>query len=169
MNRDMTAGDMRKLLKELGARLSARGVHGEIILAGGAVMVLVVRSRASSQDIDSVFVHAGTEIREEASKMSRDLGLPAHWINDHVRAFIDKQAPTQPLIWFPGLTVSMVTLEYMFYLKAMVDGPQDFKDLRALCRRLGLRDENEAYKVVAKFSSGALPGSAQLRLEELFT
>ena len=164
----MNAGEMRSHLRELGSRLKAKGIQGEILLAGGAVMVLVVKSRDSSVDIDAVFVHAGVEIRAIAAEMARDLGLAPSWINDHVKVFIGKKAPTVVLYRLPGLTVSMVSLEYMFYLKAWADDPKDFSDLRALARRLGLRNEAEAYRIVAKFSDGALPGNVQLRLEALF-
>jgi len=51
----MTGADMRRYLTEVGEHLAARGTTGEIVLAGGAVMVLVLQARGGSSDIDAVF------------------------------------------------------------------------------------------------------------------
>lgn len=59
-DQELTPEDMLRLLGEVGEYMVAKGETGEVILAGGAVMMLVVGSRASSRDIDVVF-SAGRE------------------------------------------------------------------------------------------------------------
>jgi len=47
----MTGDQMRQYLAEVGQRLAARGLTGEIVLAGGAVMVLALRARGGSGEL----------------------------------------------------------------------------------------------------------------------
>lgn len=75
----MTGQKMRQYLAEVGARLAARGLAGEIVLAGGAVMVMALRARGGSRDIDAVFVKEAEAIGEAAREVAEAHGLPAEW------------------------------------------------------------------------------------------
>lgn len=168
MPREMSAGDMRQYLTELGQLLDARGVTGEIILAGGAVVVMVLQARAGSNDIDAVFVHEADAIRRAAQEVAETHGLPAIWLNDHVRIFVASDAPTVEFFETPGLRVRMVGLDYLFYMKAWAGDPLDQRDLRAIAKALRIKDEHEAYDIVRRYSAGALSREVQILLESLF-
>ena len=81
----MTDEQMRRYLAEVGNRLEARGLVGEIVLAGGAVMVMALHARGGSRDIDAVFVKEADGIRDAAREVARAHGLPDAWLNDQVR------------------------------------------------------------------------------------
>lgn len=144
----MTGDQMRQYLAEVGARLAARGLTGEIVLAGGAVMVLALRAREGSRDIDAVFVKEAEAIAEAAREVAGVHGLPAAWLNDHVRVFVARDAPTVDLFEEPGLRVRMVRLDYLFYLKAWAGDPIDQRDLRVIAHTLELKAERQAYDIV---------------------
>ena len=84
----LTSADIDRLLEKINARLSERGEHGTILLAGGAVMATVFQSRNATLDIDAIFAPASA-IRDIAKEISEDEGLETDWINDGVKGFID--------------------------------------------------------------------------------
>ncbi len=165
---EMTSEQMRQYLTEVGARLAARGLTGEIVLAGGAVMVMALHTRGGSSDIDAVFSKETEAIREAAREVANAHGLPAIWLNDHVRAFVAPDAPTVDFFEVRGLRVRMVRLDYLFYMKAWAGDPIDQRDLRAIAKALGLRNEHQAYDIVRRYSPGELPRDVQILLESLF-
>ena len=119
----MSGEQMRQYLTEVGAHLAARRLTGEIVLAGGAVMVMALNARGGSRDIDAVFVKEATAIVEAARDVARAHGLPVVWLNDHVRMFVAPDAPTVDFFDVPGLRVRMVRLDYLFYMKAWAGDP----------------------------------------------
>jgi predicted nucleotidyltransferase len=164
----MTGEQMRQHLTEVGARLAARGLAGEIVLAGGAVMVMALRARGGSRDIDAVFVKEAEAIGEAAREVANAHGLPVVWLNDHVRVFVAPDAPTVDFFEVPGLRVRMVRLDYLFYMKAWAGDPIDQRDLRVIAKELGLKDERRAHEIVRGFSPGELSRDVQILLESLF-
>lgn len=51
----MKKEDIEKYLRMLGQELQQRNIKGEIMLAGGAVMLLKVQNREVTKDIDAYF------------------------------------------------------------------------------------------------------------------
>jgi predicted nucleotidyltransferase len=168
VRREMTNEEMRRYLAEVGDLLAAQGATGEIVLAGGAVMVMVLRTRGGSRDIDAVFVREADAIRDAAGRVAEAHGLPATWLNDHVRIFVAQDAPTSDLFTVPGLRVRMVRLDYLFYMKAWAGDPVDQRDLREIAKALGIKDEHEADEIVRRYSPGELSREVQILLESLF-
>ena len=58
---EMSAEEMRRHLAEVGERLAREGLTGEIVLAGGAVMVMALHARGGSGLIDAVFATEAVE------------------------------------------------------------------------------------------------------------
>lgn len=165
---EMTAAEMRAYLTEVGAKLAAQGIEGEIVLAGGAVMVMVLAARGGSHDIDAAFRKAGAAIKKAALEVAAAHSLPTIWLNDHVSFFIKPDAPIIDYFRVPGLNVRMVRLDYLFYMKAWAGDPIDQRDLRAIAKALKLKTEQQAYEIVERYSHGELPRDIQILLESLF-
>lgn len=165
---EMTGEQMRQYLTEVGVHLAARRLTGEIVLAGGAVMVMALAARGGSRDIDAVFVKEAGGIVEAAREVAHAHGLPVVWLNDHVRVFVAPGAPTVDFFEVPGLRVRMVRLDYLFYMKAWAGDPIDQRDLRVIAKALELKDERQAYDIVRGFSPGELPRALQILLESVF-
>jgi len=51
----MRRGEIEADLRAVGAELAHQGLIGEIVLAGGAFMTLVLRSREATLDVDAYF------------------------------------------------------------------------------------------------------------------
>ena len=132
------------LLEELGRRLLDRGVKGTIYVAGGAAIALEFEERRVTADVDAIFRPAET-VREVATAMATEHGLPTKWLNDSVRAFLppgeDSHARTFSV---PGLSVSVASPRYLLAMKMAAGRPQDLHDLILIFRELGITQPEEA-------------------------
>src|SRR5579862_9692265 len=89
---DMNRHDIEKNLELLGKELHKRRVTGELVIAGGAMMLLLVQNRTSTQDVDAYFLKEVVAIREAAQVVARRRRLPTHWLNDAMKGFFESQA-----------------------------------------------------------------------------
>jgi hypothetical protein len=62
----------------------------------------------------------------------------------------------------------MVRLDYLFYMKAWAGDPIDQRDMRAIAKVLKIKNEQQAYEIVRRYSPGELPEDVQILLESLF-
>ena len=147
MNRD----DIVRYLELLGEELQRRGVTGEIVIAGGAFMFLVVRNRETTKDINAYFSAEPQAIRDAARVVARHQGLPENWLNDSVKGFFYREPPVTKWAEYPGLRVFMVSPEYVLALKAIAARPEDVPDLRALIELLALKSPEDALDIVARY------------------
>jgi hypothetical protein len=83
----MDAREIQRCLRLLGAELERRGLTGEIVLVGGAVMLLIIGNRQTTKDIDAYFATEAPAIRDAAATIARREGLSPNWLNDAVKGF----------------------------------------------------------------------------------
>ena len=81
----LSVENIERLLAAINERLCEQNVTGTIVLAGGAVMALVMRLREATFDIDALFEPAD-KIREIAQQIAIEEGLEEDWINSRVTA-----------------------------------------------------------------------------------
>jgi hypothetical protein len=112
-----------------------------------------------------VFVKEAEAIAEAAREVAGVHGLPAAWLNDHVRVFVARDAPTVDLFEEPGLRVRMVRLDYLFYLKAWAGDPIDQRDLRVIAHA---GSEAGARYDIVQASHRVAAARRQVLLESLF-
>lgn len=119
----VTRGEIETLFQELGAGLLSRGATGEIAIAGGAVMLLVVESRDATNNVDAYFGGDARVIREAAEKVAVRHGLPPDWLNGGVKGFFYGTPPQ--VLWreLPGLRVYAVRPDYVLAMKAVAGCP----------------------------------------------
>lgn len=162
----LTAEDVRKYLTELGRRLEERGLRGEILMAGGALLIARFGLERKSEDIDAIFLREADAIRAVAAEMAVELDLAADWINDRVWDYLPATAPREEFMVLPGLTVWSVTPEYLFYMKC-TGADFDAPDLLFLSEKLGGVSFLGALDIYVKYAGGTPPRDIQLWLEEL--
>lgn len=90
----VTRSEIETLFQELGAELLSRGVTGEIAIAGGAVMLLLVESREATKDVDAYFGGDARVTSEAAERVAVRHGLPPDWLNDGVKGFFYGTPPS---------------------------------------------------------------------------
>ncbi|HZU67997.1 MAG TPA: DUF6036 family nucleotidyltransferase [Ktedonobacteraceae bacterium] len=166
----MNKQDIEKYLHMLGQELLQRQLTGEILLVGGAVMLLKVQNREVTKDIDAYFnPEQANTIRDAARVVAERERLPENWINDAAKGFFYTQPPTALWAEYPGLRIYIPSLDYLFAMKAIAGRPQDIEDMKALARDLKLSNSNEALALVKKYiPEQLLVPRIEYMIDELF-
>lgn len=163
------------LLERLSARLGAEGLRGEVLLFGGAAMVLGWNVREATRDVDAIFVPA-ERIRALAREIAAEEGLPETWLNDGVKGFIGRPPPKRGravVASFPSLEVYRPAVEYLVAMKAMAarSGPEfeDASDLRFLVREAGFSSASDVLRIVERYyPRAAVPAKVRFFVEAIF-
>ena len=147
----LTNEDIVALLYNLNALLAERGVDGEIVLGGGAVMSVVFGSRAMTEDVDALF-SPPAEVRAAASQLAEDAGLDDGWLNDGLKGFVDpSRMSTTEILSLSNLAIRRLDDESLLAMKLASARDNDGKDLADaayLLRRLGIETLDEALDVL---------------------
>lgn len=165
----LTSGQIRTLFRALDEELAARGVVGEVLLCGGAVMCLVFEARKATKDVDAAF-QPTEEVRAAARTVAERLGVEDDWLNDAAKGFFGAAPPRQAVLELVNLRVWAPTAEYMLAMKSVSArfDSQDRDDVRFLLSHLGIDAPTEAFDLIARYyPRAAIPAKAQFLLEEL--
>jgi len=166
-----TKADILKLFELLDAELAATETHGELYLVGGAVMCLALGTRAATRDVDGWFQPVG-RVREAAVRVAHVAGVPEHWLNDAVKAWLSPHGTFNPYLERPHLQVFVAQPEYLLAMKCMAmrlgEEFHDLDDVRYLLRFLNLTSAADALAIVSRyFAESQIPVKTRLALEEL--
>lgn len=147
----MTPNEIQHYLQLLGDELQRRNVTGEIVMAGGAVMLLVIRNRQTTKDIDAYFATNPQEIRSAAQVVAQSEGLPDDWLNDGIKGFFYTTPPVTLWLDYPGLRVYYANPDYVLAMKAVAGRPEDIPDIQALAAHLHLSHWQEILPVISRY------------------
>lgn len=147
--------EILKYLKELSNKLGEKNLKGEILLFGGAAMVLAFNARPSTKDVDAIF-HPKKEIYEISKEIARKYKLPEEWLNDSVKGFIKNTTFKQNFfIRFDNLSVFLPEPQYLLAMKciAMRIGVEssDIDDIKFLIDHLKLKKTDDVFKIIRKY------------------
>ena len=150
----MTKDEIVHYLECLSGFLEQKGVVGEIVLFGGAAMVLAHQARISTKDVDAVFVPK-SEIHEAAERVERLHGAPEKWLNDAVKGFLSGSPETHLFYDWPGLKVYVAGPEYLLAMKCLSmrlgRDQADLDDIRFLMAHLGIQRAEQVLDLVEKY------------------
>jgi len=150
----MEGKEIEAYLARLSDFLGRRNIVGEIVLFGGAAMVLAHQARVSTKDVDAIFVPKA-DVYAAASEVTREYGAPEGWLNDAVKGFLSDKAETRPLLDLAHLKVFVAAPEYLLAMKCMSmrigKDETDIRDIRFLMRHLGLRRAEAVLEIVEKY------------------
>lgn len=165
----MDAKDILRYLQMVGEELQKDGTRGDIVLAGGAVMLLIVRSRKMTKDVDAYLGEDSDVVREAAKRVAQREALDENWLNDGVKGFFYGTPPQTVIADFPGLRVYSVTPEYMVAMKVVAGRAEDVRDLKHLVKFLQLENAEEVLSIVEKYvPPKLLTAKLQYIVESLF-
>ncbi len=166
----MNKEDIEKYLRMLGQELLNKQVIGEVLLVGGAVMLLEVGNREVTKDIDAYFEPKySVAIREAVITIAQREGLPGDWLNDGVKGFFYTQPPHKRWAEYPGLRVYVASLDYLLVMKVVAGRPQDIEDAKALLTVLKITDIQEVFELIARYTKQQnVEPRVQYIVEELF-
>jgi Nucleotidyltransferase of unknown function (DUF6036) len=165
----MDRGEIIAALTALAAELERRGVSAEMYVVGGAAIALAFDERRATRDIDAVFEPKNL-VYEAAEVVSRQLELPAGWLNDAVKGFLEGEDPSAaPVLDLPGLRCLAASPETLLALKVLAHRVgEDEDDVRLLAAELGLERADQVLAVAERVYGDRLDPAARFFVEELF-
>jgi hypothetical protein len=136
-------------LTELGVRLDARGIHGDIYVVGGTAMLLGYDRLVVTSDLDDVFtpVEVINEIVAEMYIENKRLGKD--WLNSKVLPLLPRVADSGAweALNIRGLTVSVASPEFLLAMKARAArGRRDLEDVGVLVGILNYTEFDEVWE-----------------------
>lgn len=85
----LSADDIQRAFAALSDELDRRSRRAEIVVVGGAALVLLFRARESTKDVDAYFVTPEAAVlRAAAEAVSIRLDLPIDWLNDGAKGYL---------------------------------------------------------------------------------
>ncbi len=144
-----------KYLRELSDEMGNKGLKGEILIFGGAAMVLAFDARPSTKDVDAIF-RPKKEIYDISREIARRNGLSESWLNDSVKGFLLSPLFDQNLfLSFEYLSVYLPEAAYLLAMKciSMRIGLEsaDIDDIKFLLKQLNIKDVDNVFKIIEKF------------------
>ena len=167
---------IRSLFGRLSDLLKRDGIRGEVLLFGGAAMLLGWNSRRTTRDIDAVFEPA-SKIRRLVGMIADEEGLPTGWLNDAVKGFVDvlpARRAFRPVIFSTEhLHIYTPPPEYLIAMKSLAarTGPEhaDAEDMIFLIRAARLRSAESIFKLVRRYyPDRPIPARTRFFVESIF-
>ncbi|HET9956926.1 MAG TPA: DUF6036 family nucleotidyltransferase [Polyangiaceae bacterium] len=85
----LSAGDIRTALDALSEELESATERAELLVVGGAALVLLYGARQATKDVDACFLKpSAAVVRSAAARVAGSLDLPEDWLNDGAKAYI---------------------------------------------------------------------------------
>jgi hypothetical protein len=166
----MDRNEIVDALTALAIELDRRGVSGEMYVVGGAAIALAFDERRATRDIDAVF-EPKNAIYEAAAAVAEQRGLPAGWLNDAVKGFLEGEDPdAAPVLDLPGLRCLTASPRSLLALKVLAHRVgEDEDDLLLLAGALGLEHADEVLAIAEETYGDRLDAAARFFVEEVFS
>ena len=138
--------------KCLNEHLKRSGILGEVLVFGGAAMVLAFDERRSTKDIYAVFSPCEI-VRDAVEKVGSERGLPEGWLNDAVKGFVYAEPEKTSVLELSNIRVWTPTAEYLLSMKlcAARADTQDAEDVKILLRHLNITELKQVEKLLIKY------------------
>ena len=147
---------IREAFDELAQRLTKRGVHARIYVAGGAAMALMHDEGRLTRDVDASITFGYEDVIQEVHEIARERGWPTTWLNEQATMYMPPESERHGAIAHerPGLSVVVASVEHMIAMKARSARRTDESDFSRL---LTLKDVDSS-QTVAEIVSRVFPG-----------
>lgn len=154
----------------LDVELVRLGTDCQLAVVGGAALVLKYRARDSTKDVDAVALPEDRKaaVAKAARTVAEGIGLPADWLNDGAKGFMQGLELTEPVWEGKALVVRTASDDQLLAMKLCAWRDDiDIGDARLLLSKLsGSREE-----IWGRLRCFLIPGRdlrAQYALEDLW-
>src|SRR3989304_669393 len=106
-------------LTRLGEMAQAQGLHVQLTLVGGAVMVLGYQARESTRDVDVVILSPRDAqlVRKFAKQVAEERDWPEDWLNDGAKGYMVGISDGPVLFSAPGIEARAPSLAQLLAMK----------------------------------------------------
>lgn len=114
----LSAEDIQAAFVALSEELERDGSNAEIVIVGGAALVLLFRARESTKDVDAFFLKPeASVVRAAAERVAERLRLPADWLNDGAKGYLVGITTGETLFETSALTVRAASIPQLLAMK----------------------------------------------------
>jgi hypothetical protein len=114
----LSVDDIRQAFAALSEELESRRHRAEMVVVGGAALVLLFHARESTKDVDAYFVKPEASVmREAAEAVANLLNLPSDWLNDGAKGYLVGITTGEVLYASEALTVRAASIEQLLAMK----------------------------------------------------
>ena len=140
---------IRRAFEALELELGPTEAPYEIVIAGGAALVLLYGARDSTRDVDAVV--SDRAVLDAARRVAEQLDLPEDWLNDGAKGFLHGLALGPIVLSLPNLVVRALAPQQLLAMKlgAWRDD-LDIADARLLLGKLQ-GDKHEIWKALEPY------------------
>lgn len=163
--KNLQTAEIEQLLEELGNKLALRGLAlVQMMIVGGAYMLLNIGNRQTTQDIDvfplnyvdSSQPDGNTEtILTSIRSIARTHQLKRDWLNDAAAGILGWMAPPieQLTLWrkYGVLEVYMPNPDFILVTKIFGYRDKDYNDVAALLKKLQIETRGQAQALVDQY------------------
>jgi len=150
-----TRNEIETGLKRLGELAQAKGLHIQLTLVGGAVMVLQFNARPSTRDIDAVILEPREArlVRELARSVADEFDWSEDWLNDGAKGYLVGISDGPIIFQAPGIEARAPSLEQLLAMKLSAWRDDiDISDARRLLQEVGRgREKDDVWQNIEPF------------------
>lgn len=165
----LSADDIRAAFDALSEELALDKQHAEMIIVGGAALVLLFGARETTKDVDAYFVRPEASIvRSAAERVAVRLDLPTDWLNDAAKGYFVGVTSGDSLYDSSSLIIRAASTSQLLAMKlAAWRDAVDRADAELLLSRMaGSREE--IWEAIKPFVPAPQLNKASYALEDLW-
>lgn len=139
--------ELVEAFEHLGRLAEAQGEKVELVLIGGALMVLVYGTRPSTHDVDAVILapREAHIVRTLAKTVALERGWPEDWLNDAAKAYLVGLSSGPVVFAAPGIEVRSPSIAQLLAMKLSAwRDDVDIADARRLLQEFPSGRERDA-------------------------
>jgi len=151
LNRD----DIRAGLEQLGQIAVAQNMRFELVVIGGACMVLAYNARVATRDVDVAILRPqdASRIREAARMVAAERNWPEDWLNDAAQGYLVGLSEGPTVFSAPGIEVRRPSVAQLLAMKLSAwRDDVDIADARRLLQELSpVTAQEAAWKMIEPY------------------
>jgi len=117
----LSRADILRAFEALAREIETSGAprRDEIVVAGGAAMVMLYGAREATKDVDAVAVGPTDPaiLRQAALRVASALDLPENWLNDGAKGYLNGVLPGKVLLDRPALLIRALAPRQLLAMK----------------------------------------------------
>jgi len=165
----LSAEDIKRAFDALAHELRQTNTSAELVIIGGAALVLLFNARESTKDVDAFFVKPeAVTVRTAAEHVAEKLNLPDDWLNDSAKGYLVGLTKGDLLYKSESLTAYAASLPQLLAMKLSAwRDAVDREDAKLLLQRLnGSREQ--IWAALEPFITRHLLDKASYAFEDLW-
>ncbi|HVT17889.1 MAG TPA: DUF6036 family nucleotidyltransferase [Thermoanaerobaculia bacterium] len=127
--------------------------RSEVVIAGGAALVLLYGARDATRDVDAFAVGStdSAALQRAARQVASALDLPENWLNDGAKGYLNGVLPGKVLLDRPALLIRALAPQQLLAMKLSAwRDDVDIADARVLLREFACQRE-EVWNLIEPF------------------